>query len=166
MLLRVLPRSCSPNKGPHVTNSERIALLSWNCVRETRLSKTEFIISVRHFLCLPSLKIYSDEPDRLPCGCEIESCANPHCSERKAMLDPAGNDYMPYIATVWPHRRPSSWKQSWRGRFVEQGADPIVSLPLAICWGRSLTLPNSRPSFPGVSPKPRRSYEKELPWST
>ena len=58
---------------------------------ETRLSKTEFIISVRYFLCLPSLRIYQDEPDRLLCGCEIESCANPHCSERAAMLDPAGN---------------------------------------------------------------------------
>src|ERR1700704_2887817 len=48
----------------------------------------EFIISVRHFLCLPSLRIYHDEPDRLKCGCGIERCAN-RCDG--AMLDAAGN---------------------------------------------------------------------------
>src|SRR5207344_2919481 len=77
----------SGHEGPHVTNSERIALLSHNPLRshlftadlsnvETRLSKTEFIISVRHFLCLPSLRIYRDEPDRLLCGCEVDKAGN------------------------------------------------------------------------------------------
>ena len=51
------------HEGKHVTDSERIALLSKSSLRshlftadlsniETRLSKNEFIISVRHFLCL------------------------------------------------------------------------------------------------------------------
>jgi len=89
-------------EGRHVTDSEKIALLTKSSLFahlftadlsniETRLSKTEFIISVRHFLCLPSLRIYRDEPDRLLCGCEVETCANPHCAKRGEMLDKAGN---------------------------------------------------------------------------
>ena len=57
---------------------------------ETRLTKNEFIISVRHFLCLPSLRIYpDDEPDRLMCGCGVEHCANRSCEGE--LLDAAGN---------------------------------------------------------------------------
>ena len=90
----------SKSEGAHVSDSERITLLSKSPIMshlftadlsniETRLSKTEFIISVRHFLCLPSLRIYPDEPDRLMCGCEVESCDNSHCE--RATLDWAGN---------------------------------------------------------------------------
>jgi hypothetical protein len=43
-------------------------------------------------LCLPCLRTNQDEPGDLKCGCEVESCANPHCgADEGAVLDPTFN---------------------------------------------------------------------------
>ena len=55
---------------------------------EARLTKTEFTISARQFLCLPALKIPRGEVVELECGCEVQECPNPGCG---ALLDPKGN---------------------------------------------------------------------------
>jgi hypothetical protein len=57
--------------------------------REARLSKTEFIISVRQFIGLPALKIPRGELVELKCGCEAQQCPNVQCAG--VVIDPAGN---------------------------------------------------------------------------
>jgi len=57
--------------------------------REARLSKTEFIISVRQFIGLPALKIPRGELVELKCGCEAQKCPNAQCAG--VIIDPAGN---------------------------------------------------------------------------
>ena len=56
---------------------------------EARLTKTEFIISARQFLCLPALKIPHGELVELECGCEAQRCPKPECAG--ALIDHAGN---------------------------------------------------------------------------
>jgi hypothetical protein len=57
--------------------------------REARLSKTEFIISARQFLCLPALKIPRGEIVQLDCKCEAQKCPDVKCGG--ILIDPAGN---------------------------------------------------------------------------
>jgi hypothetical protein len=57
--------------------------------REARLTKMEFIVSARQFLCLPPLKIPHVETIELSCGCQAQICPNSKCGG--ALLDPFGN---------------------------------------------------------------------------
>jgi len=92
----------------HVTNSDKIRslqtrkkpgssvltqLFSANLSDpEARLTKSEFIISARQFIALPSLKIPRGEVIDLKCGCEAQKCPNATCGG--TIIDPAGNHAM------------------------------------------------------------------------
>jgi hypothetical protein len=91
--------------NPHVTVSEKIRCLQAKenpeasllpqlfranlSDPEARLTKMEFIISARQFLCLPPLKIPNAESSELKCGCQMQLCPNPRCEN--ALLDAFGN---------------------------------------------------------------------------
>lgn len=58
---------------------------------DTRLTKTEFTIVARQFVCLPPLKNNDGEISESKCGCEVQLCANSSCQKKGAELDSAGN---------------------------------------------------------------------------
>ena len=59
--------------------------------RDSRLTKTTFVIAARQFLCLPPLKTEGDIHERR-CGCEYQLCGNPACGRgSEALLDSHGN---------------------------------------------------------------------------
>lgn len=59
--------------------------------RDTRLTKTSFVVAARQFLCLPPLKNRDGALNEKPCGCEIQLCSNPTCPQKNESLDAAGN---------------------------------------------------------------------------
>jgi hypothetical protein len=91
--------------APHITNSEKIRCLQAKedpeasilpqlfranlSDPEARLTKMEFIISARQFICLPPLKIPNVESSELKCGCQVQLCPHPRCGG--AVLDTFGN---------------------------------------------------------------------------
>ena len=59
--------------------------------RDSRLTKTTFVIAARQFLCLPPLKTEGDIHER-KCGCEYQLCSNPACGRgSEGLLDSHGN---------------------------------------------------------------------------
>ena len=59
--------------------------------RDTRLTKTEFVVAARQFLCLPQLKNPQSVLSEAKCGCEIQVCENSKCTKNGEPLDAAGN---------------------------------------------------------------------------
>jgi hypothetical protein len=59
--------------------------------RDVRLTKTEFTIAVRQFLCLPPLKNGAGEVVTYACGCQVQLCSNSSCPKNNQELDGAGN---------------------------------------------------------------------------
>src|SRR5690348_14567071 len=68
---------------------------------------------------VPSLRLYSDDPDRLICGCEVERCVNPSCNERGASLAPAGNHALVCHRGLGSQRA-TILEPSWKGHSGRQ----------------------------------------------
>jgi hypothetical protein len=59
--------------------------------KDVRLTKTEFMIGVRQFLCLPPLNISFGPVVDYDCGCQAQVCVNQACPKKGLELDGTGN---------------------------------------------------------------------------
>jgi hypothetical protein len=84
VLLRSLENS---EPGTSILSSLFTAHLSQ---KNVRLTKTEFMIAVRQFLCLPPLKNEGCAVVDYACGCQAQLCSNPLCPKKGKELDGDG----------------------------------------------------------------------------
>ena len=95
---------------------------------EARLTKTEFTISARQFLCLPALKIPRGEVVELECGCEVQECPNPGCGG--ALLDPKGNHAITCHGGI-AARKATLLEHALERVFRKSGGRPVRQPPTA-----------------------------------
>jgi hypothetical protein len=58
---------------------------------DVRLTKTEFNVVARQYVCLPPLKNGNGEVKEYKCGCELQRCANSKCQAHGERMDGLGN---------------------------------------------------------------------------
>ena len=58
---------------------------------DVRLTKTEFNVVARQYVCLPPLKNGNAEIKEYECGCELQLCANSKCQAHGDKMDGCGN---------------------------------------------------------------------------
>jgi hypothetical protein len=80
--------TCLQRPGLSVLSSLFTANLTQS---DVRLTKDEFTIAARQYVCLPPLKNNAGEIVDRKCGCEVQLCANSSCQKKDAELDGAGN---------------------------------------------------------------------------
>src|SRR6185437_11755895 len=59
--------------------------------KDVRLTKTEFTIVARQYVCLPPLKNNVGEVKEFKCGCQTQMCASTSCQYKGEALDRAAN---------------------------------------------------------------------------
>ena len=59
--------------------------------KDTRLTKTEFIIAARQYVLLPPLKNHAGDVFDEKCGCQVQVCANRTCTNTEPKLDSTGS---------------------------------------------------------------------------
>lgn len=125
--------------------------------RDSRLTKTGFVLAARKFLCLPPLKDVEADIHERKCGCEYQTCSS--CGNRHE-LDSHGNHGL----TCHPGEGRLCWRRSLRGLFAELAGSRLISHTLIDSLGASSPRRTCRGSTQPVWTRLTRSATRGWQW--
>jgi hypothetical protein len=129
--------------------------------KNVRLTKTEFTIAVRQFLCLPPLKNGACAVVDYACGCQAQLCSNHSCPKRGGELDGDGSHALICNPGVKAHKATIMEKALDKG-FRMAGGHPTRQPSSLQLLGGHFTKDDVARLFPGNINKKESDERKKL----